>query len=64
MGALVDGMAEGSVRPIDPLIASHFIMSSVNSAFEMRSWASKQPMAQATATYQAIIKDGLFDPEA
>lgn len=62
MGALVDGMGEGTVRIVDPLIASHLIVSSINAAFDMRSWAQQQPVEQAIAIYRSVIKDGIFDP--
>jgi len=63
MGALVEAMGEGTVRPIDPLIAAHLILSSINAAHELRGWRQGQSIEEAIATYEAVLGDGLFDPE-
>jgi AcrR family transcriptional regulator len=62
MGALVDGMREGTVRIVDPWIASHLIVSSINAAFDLRIWAEQQPIEQAMAIYRSVLKDGIYDP--
>ena len=59
-GALVDAMQEGSVRIIDPLIASHIIMAAVNSAYDMRHWARRQAREASIETYAASLFCGLF----
>lgn len=59
-GMLADGVAEGSVRPVDPLIASQMIMSTLNGAYELRRWANALPREDATAIYASIIAHGLF----
>ena len=41
-GVVVDGMSEGSIRIIDPMIAANSIISTVNSAFDLRGWARPQ----------------------
>lgn len=61
-GLIVDACGEGAVRNINPLIASHIIMSTINSAFDIRSWAAKQDMEQAVGTYLQGITRGIFDP--
>ena len=61
MGALVEAMVEGKVRPIDPLIASHLILSSINAAHELRGWRSGQSIDEAIATYEAVLGNGIFD---
>ena len=63
-GLLVDGMIEGSVRPVDPLIASHLIMSTINAAYDIRAWANRQPRAQAIQTYASALTTGIFDTHA
>jgi len=60
-GMLADGIAEGSVRPIDPMIASQMILSTINSAFDIRAWASRQPGAQAIEIYAGTLARGIFD---
>jgi hypothetical protein len=59
-GVLVDAMQAGSARIIDPVIASHLIMSTVNSAYDMRHWARRQPREVAIETYTANLFCGLF----
>jgi AcrR family transcriptional regulator len=60
-GVLIDGIAQGSIRAIDPLIASQVIMSTLNSAFEMRPWNRRftEPQA-AVETYLWTLAHGLF----
>ncbi|MBA2932670.1 TetR/AcrR family transcriptional regulator [Sphingomonas sp. CGMCC 1.13654] len=63
MGALVEAMAEGTVRPIDPLIASHLILSSINAAHDLQGGHEGQSIEEAIATYETVLGEGLFDPE-
>ncbi|HEX8302249.1 TetR/AcrR family transcriptional regulator [Sphingomonas sp.] len=60
-GMLSDGIAEGSIRPIDPLVASQALMALQNAAFDMRKWASAMPRGQAIAFYASTLAFGLFD---
>jgi AcrR family transcriptional regulator len=60
-GALVEGMQDGSVRLIDPAIGGHIIMSTINSAYDIRGWAGGQPLAQAVADYGGLLAGGIFD---
>ena len=60
-GMMMDGIAEGTVRPVDCLIASQMVMAMVNSAFDVRSWAMRMPLQQAVAMYASTIAFGLFD---
>lgn len=59
-GMLIDGIAEGSVRPVDPLIASQAIMSTLNGAYELRQWACGFSREEASTIYAATIAYGLF----
>ena len=59
-GFLVDGMREGSIRIIDPMIAGHVTISTINSAYDLRSWAGKQQRDQAIGTYAGLLMNGLF----
>ncbi|MEP3073312.1 TetR/AcrR family transcriptional regulator [Maricaulis sp.] len=62
-GMMIDGITEGSVKPIDPLIASQAVMGSLNSAYDLRNWIQRVPPAQAFAYYASTIAYGLFsDP--
>lgn len=60
-GILSDGIAEGSIRPVDPMIASQTLMSLQNAAFDMRKWASTMPRDRAVAFYASTLLFGLFD---
>ena len=64
-GILVDGVTEGSVRSIDPLIASQALMATINTANELRNWSNALPTDKAIAYYASTIAYGLFrDPPA
>ncbi|MES2444934.1 MAG: TetR/AcrR family transcriptional regulator [Pseudomonadota bacterium] len=60
-GILSDGIAEGSIRAIDPLVASQALMALQNAAFDMRKWASTMPREKAVAFYASTLAFGLFD---
>ncbi len=62
-GMIADGIAEGSIRPVDPLIASQWITGLMNSSHDMRFWAADQPSrAEAMRLYAHPIAHGLFAP--
>lgn len=60
-GILSDGIAEGSIRAIDPLVASQALMALQNAAFDMRKWAGTMPRDRAIAFYASTLAFGLFD---
>lgn len=60
-GTMSDGIAEGSIRPVDPLIAAQALMALQNAAFDMRKWASTMPRDRAIAFYASTLAFGLFD---
>ncbi|WP_116368772.1 TetR/AcrR family transcriptional regulator [Parahaliea mediterranea] len=59
-GMLIDGISEGSVRAVDPLIASQVLMCMLNAAFELRDWAARQDMEDAVELYAATVCQGFF----
>ena len=63
-GTLADGISEGSLRAVDPMIASQAIMATLNAANELRNWASTWSTAQAVALYASALAYGLFDDRA
>lgn len=63
-GVLSDGAAEGSIRAIDPLVASQALMAMQNAAFDMRKWASAMPRDKAVSYYASTLAFGLFDDRA
>lgn len=60
-GTMMDGIAEGSIRPVDALVASQALMALQNAAFDMRKWASTMPREKAVAFYASTLAFGLFD---
>lgn len=60
-GTLVDGISEGSIRPVDPMIASQVIMATLNAAYDLRHWAERLPRDKAVTFYASTLATGLFD---
>jgi AcrR family transcriptional regulator len=60
-GTMSDGIAEGSIRPVDTLIAAQTLMALQNAAFDMRKRASTMPREKAVAMYASTLAFGLFD---
>ena len=60
-GTIMDGIAEGSCRAVDALIAAQTLMALQNAAFDMRRWAGTMPRERAVALYASTLLFGLFD---
>ena len=63
-GTISDGIAEGSMRPVDPVIASQALMALQNAAFDLRKWANAMPRDRAIAMYASTLLFGMFDDRA
>lgn len=63
-GSLMEGASEGSLRLVDPMVASQIIICTINAAVEMRNWASRMPREQAIALYATTATSGLFGDRA
>ena len=63
-GTRADGISEGSIRAVDPMVVSQAIMAMLNAANELRNWASTWPTTQAVALYASTLAYGLFDDRA
>lgn len=61
MGTLVDGIRDGTINSIDPMIASQLILSTLNSAYDLKGWAARMPREKAIALYASTLADGVFD---
>lgn len=59
-GMMMDGIAEGTVRPVDVLIAAQMTMSMLNSAYHARAWAQRLPREDAKQIYAGTIAFGMF----
>ncbi len=60
-GTISDGVAEGSMRSVDALVAAQALMALQNAAFDMRKWAGTMPRERAIAMYAGTLLFGLFD---
>jgi AcrR family transcriptional regulator len=60
-GMMMDGITEGTVRAVDPLIASQVVMGAINAAYDLRKWASGMEREAAIAHYGSTLARGLFD---
>ncbi|WP_298892904.1 TetR/AcrR family transcriptional regulator, partial [uncultured Sphingomonas sp.] len=60
-GTISDGIAEGTIRAVDALIAAQALMAFLNAAFDMRKWAWSMPRERAIALYASTLTFGLFD---
>lgn len=60
-GTISDGIAEGTIRAVDPLVASQLVMAFLNAAFDMRKWAWAMPRERAVALYASTLAFGMFD---
>ena len=57
-----DGIADGSVRPIDANIGAQVITAAINAAAELRHWAAAVTPAQAVNLYVRPLFEGLLSP--
>lgn len=62
-GCLIEGVLEGSLRFVDPIVASQVIIATLNAAFDLRKWASRMPREEAIAVYAATLVEGIFGTE-
>jgi AcrR family transcriptional regulator len=62
-GMISDGIADGSVRAVDPLIAAQNVLATVNAACDMRWWAARLPMDDAVAFYGSTLAFGLMSDD-
>lgn len=61
-GMLTDGITEGTVRPIDPMITAHCLVASLNSAYDFRLWADhRADRATAVRLYSSVLAHGMID---
>lgn len=60
VGLLVDGMADGSVRPLDPSLAARWLSTSINAAAELPRWVPDIDAEQAVAVYARPALMGLL----
>ena len=59
-GMISDGIAEGSIRPVDPLIAAHMLNSMINAAASLQAWAPSAELDQVAALFARPLLLGVF----
>jgi AcrR family transcriptional regulator len=61
---VVDGMVDGSIRPLDPSVAAHMVDSIINAAVELEWWVPGITAEAAADLYAKPLFMGVFTPEA
>ena len=59
-GTIADGVADGSIRAVDPEIGGHAIMAALDAAATLRRWAAQRPLDDAVAHFSAALRCGIF----
>ena len=57
-GLVADGIAQGTIRAVDPMIAGHFFLSIVTAAGDLRRWDGLALPADAAARLSSMFQDG------
>jgi AcrR family transcriptional regulator len=57
---IADGIADGSLRPIDQMIAAHLIAGVINAASELKRWVSSADPQNAAGLFARPLFLGLF----
>jgi AcrR family transcriptional regulator len=58
-----DGIADGSIRPVDPVIAGQMVMATVNSSAYLRPWLGDEGPEAVERLYVRPSLMGLFRPD-
>jgi len=61
-GTVSDGIADGSLRAVDPEIAGHSLIAALDAAASLRRWAEPLDLADAVAQFADILRSGIFQP--
>ena len=61
-GIIVDGIADGSIRPVDPMIAAQLVTGMINSAAELRHWVHDIAEETAVDLFVRPCLVGVFAP--
>jgi AcrR family transcriptional regulator len=60
---VVDGMVDGSIRPLDPSVAAHVVDSIINAAVELEWWVPGITTESAAGLYAKPLFIGVFTPD-
>ena len=59
---VVDGMIDGSIRPLDPMVAAHLVGSMINAAATLPRWAASLPPEAADHAFARPLLLGIGCP--
>ncbi|MEO6338925.1 MAG: TetR/AcrR family transcriptional regulator [Caulobacteraceae bacterium] len=59
---IVEGVADGTIRPVDPSIAAQLVGAMINGAAELRRWAVDADESLASDRYARPLFTGLLNP--
>ena len=59
-GIVVDGMMDGSMRPLDPAIAAQCAIASINAAAELLRWVPVANADNVAALYVRPALEGIL----
>lgn len=59
-GTIADGIADGSIRAVDPEIAGHAVMATIDAAASLRRWAALKPLDDAVKQFTEALRFGIF----
>ena len=57
-----DGIADGSIRPVDANVAAHMLTAMINAGAELHHWAPGLDPDEALLAYVRPLFDGIFAP--
>jgi hypothetical protein len=61
-GLIADGIADGSIRPVDPEIAALLVTGMVNAGVELPRWAPAAGAENAADLFVKPLMLGVFSP--
>jgi AcrR family transcriptional regulator len=61
---VVDGMCDGSIRPLDPAVAANVLDAAINAAAELQRWVPGATLDNASDLYVRPMLEGLLCPPA
>lgn len=62
-GIISDGIADGSIRPVDPLLSAHLVMAMFNSVLLLEHWGEDATVETVITAYVRPAMMGFFSPE-
>lgn len=61
-GLISDGRSDGSIRDVDPYVASQVIMATLNAAVDLRIWGENFAALPSPEIYARLLVRGIFSP--